>query len=127
MMKARADAKPGWVLVVDDHDDGRELLTEFLASRGLVVESCASAEEALERVAAKGAPGVVITDLTLGSMSGTELARRLRQGNDTAATPILAVTGHVHVDDPEQLFAQIFAKPVPLAELTEAVDRALAA
>ena len=126
-MKAPNDDKRGWVLVVDDHDDGRELLAELLSARGLVVESCASAEEALERVACKGAPGVVITDLTLGAMSGTELARRLRQGNDTAATPILAVTGHVHVDDPEQLFARVFAKPVPLSELTEAVDRALAA
>jgi CheY-like chemotaxis protein len=121
-------AKKGrWVLVVDDHDDGRELLAEFLSARGLVVESCASAEEALERVAAKGAPGVVITDLTLGAMSGTELARCLRHRNDTAATPILAVTGHVHVDDPEQLFAHVFAKPVALNELTDAVDRALAA
>jgi CheY-like chemotaxis protein len=116
-----------WVLLVDDHDDGRELLSELLSLRGLSVESCSSGEEALLRVDERGAPSVVITDLTLGHMSGTELARRLRERSATAKTPILAVTGHVEFDDPDGLFAGVFSKPIRLEALTAAVDRALRA
>ena len=36
-----------WVLLVDDHDDGRELLSESLSLGGLVVESFDSGEAAL--------------------------------------------------------------------------------
>jgi CheY-like chemotaxis protein len=123
-MQASSDR---WVLLVDDHDDGRELLSELLSLRGLSVESCASGEEALVRVAERGAPSVVITDLTLGHMSGTDLAKRLREKSATASTPILAVTGHVEFDDPERLFSAVFSKPVRLDALTAAVDEALLA
>jgi CheY-like chemotaxis protein len=114
-----------WVLLVDDHDDGRELLSEFLSLGGLSVDSCASGEAALERVAARGAPSIVITDVTLGHMSGLELARRLRNDQATASTPILAVTGHQEVDDPDRLFSEVLRKPVALETLTAAVRRAL--
>src|SRR5262245_60204753 len=114
-----------WVLLVDDHDDGRELLGEYLSHSGYDVEACASGEEALERVEQRGAPGVVITDLSLGLMSGDELARRLRQQETTASVPILAVTGYAGFDDPDQLFLAVLVKPVPLAELTAALERAI--
>jgi CheY-like chemotaxis protein len=116
-----------WVLLVDDHDDGRELLTELLSLRGHSVESCSSGEEALARVAVRGAPGLVITDLSLGRMSGTDLARKLREERPTASTPILAVTGHADFTDPDHLFLRVFAKPVSLDDLTAAVDELMAA
>jgi CheY-like chemotaxis protein len=116
-----------WVLLVDDHDDGRELLGEFLSMRGLAVDSCASGEAALERVAARGAPSLVITDVSLGQMSGIELARVLRMQAATASTPILAVTGHRELDDPDHLFSAVLQKPVALETLTAAVLNALAA
>jgi two-component system, chemotaxis family, chemotaxis protein CheY len=114
-----------WVLLVDDHDDGRELLGEFLTIRGMDVECRSSAEAALECIAKRGAPSVLITDLTLGHMSGSELARQLRAGKDTAGTPILAVTGHATFDDPEGLFAEVLVKPVALEVLSDAVLRLL--
>jgi CheY-like chemotaxis protein len=113
-----------WVLLVDDHDDGRELLGEFLSHSGYAVEACASGEEALERVEKLGVPGAVITDLSLGHMSGAELARRLREQETTASVPILVVTGHTGVADPDHLFSAILVKPVPLAVLTATLQRA---
>ncbi len=114
-----------WVLLVDDHDDGRELLGEFLSFNGYDVESCASGEEALELVDKHGRPGVVITDLTLGAMSGTELAHKLRHEEKTAAVPILAVTGHATFEDPEKLFTAVLVKPVVLPDLAAALKRAI--
>lgn len=116
----------GWVLLVDDHDDGREVLSEFLSFSGFDVEGCNSGEDALERIATKGLPGVVVTDLTLGEMSGVELAKKLRADAKTAKIPILAVTGRVDFDDPEKIFVDVLPKPVPLPRLVDAVKSALA-
>jgi CheY-like chemotaxis protein len=125
-LDAMQEAENRWVLLVDDHDDGREMLSEFLSFYGLTVEGCASAEEALCCVARRGAPMLVITDLSLQRMSGIDLARALRQLGLAASTPILAVTGHVAFEDPERLFTEVLLKPVPLEALTAAVGRALA-
>lgn len=114
-----------WVLLVDDHDDGRELLGEFLTFNGYNVEGCGSGEEALELVGKLGSPDAVITDLSLGVMSGSELARALRTQPATASVPILAVTGYATFDDPERLFDQVLVKPVVLPELTAALRRAI--
>ena len=115
-----------WVLLVDDHEDGRELLGEFLSFNGYDVEACGSGEEALELVDKHGTPpGAVITDLSLGAMSGTELAQKLRHQENTAEVPILAVTGHASFDDPEKLFTEVLVKPVVLPDLAAALKRAI--
>ncbi len=114
-----------WVLLVDDHDDGRELLGEFLQFNGYTVEGCGSGEEALELMDRLGAPGAVITDLSLGMMSGSELARTLRTQPSTASIPILAVTGYATFDDPDELFDEVLVKPVVLPDLTAALRRAI--
>jgi CheY-like chemotaxis protein len=113
------------VLLVDDHDDGRELLGEFLSYSGYAVEGVGSGEEALELVDRLGSPGIVITDLSLGMMSGAELARTLRQDPGTAAVPIFAVTGHATFDDPDGLFNAVLVKPVVLPDLAAALKRAI--
>lgn len=124
-LESRSHERP-WVLLVDDHDDGRELLGEFLSFSGYTVEACASGEAALETVARLGAPAVVVTDLSLGLMSGAELARRLRDEATTASVPILAVTGHANFDDPESLFEAVLVKPIALPDLTAELERAIA-
>lgn len=116
-----------WVLLVDDHDDGREVLAEFLSFSGFEVEGCGSGEDALLRIAERGAPGVVVTDLTLGAMSGVELAKKLRAEAGTAQIPLVAVTGHVNFVDADGLFADVLPKPVPLPRLVDTVKRALGA
>lgn len=64
------------VLFVEDNDTVRELIGEMLADEGLDVVACASAEAA-EIEFGRGDFAVVMTDVSLPSMPGTELARRL--------------------------------------------------
>jgi CheY-like chemotaxis protein len=116
-----------WVLLVDDHDDGREVLTEFLSVSGFEVEDCNSGEAALEKIEARGVPGVVVTDLTLGEMSGVELAKKLHANDKLKSVPVVAVTGHIGYDNKEGLFTEVLPKPVPLPRLVETVKRALGA
>lgn len=114
-----------WVLLVDDHDDSRDVLSEFLSFNGFEVEGCSSGEDALERIASRGVPGVVVTDLTLGEMSGVELAKKLRSDAKTKAIPVVAVTGHIGYEDTDGVFREILPKPVPLPKLVDTVKRAL--
>jgi len=111
-----------YVLLVDDHDDSRELLSEFLGISGFAIESRASGEEALDCVRSRGAPQVVVTDLSLGSMNGVDLAKKIREALAKPALPIVAVTGHASFDNSEGVFAQILVKPVSLDRLRDVLN-----
>ena len=114
-----------YVLLVDDHEDGRELLEEFLSLSGFTVASAGSGAEALALMGTRGEPAIVITDLSLGEMHGADLARRVRA--TSASIPVLAVTGHSGYEDTDNLFVAVLVKPVPLSTLIDNVKRALAA
>ena len=65
------------VLYVEDNPDVRELVAMLLEEEGLSVVTCATAELA-EVEFAQGAFDVLMTDVSLPSMQGTELVRRLQ-------------------------------------------------
>ncbi len=79
------------VLVVDDEEDIRNLLAYQLGREGYVVRTAATGEEAVE-LAPRIAPCLVLLDLMLPGMPGTEVCRRLRADVVTAATPIIMLT-----------------------------------
>jgi len=64
------------VLVVDDNDSIREILTALLSHRGYRCESAANGREAMEKVA-QGHFDVVITDVNMPEMDGITLTREL--------------------------------------------------
>lgn len=66
------------VLYVEDHPDVRELIVMLLEEEGLTVVACASAEAAEAQFAA-GRFDVLMTDVSLPTMRGTELATRLQR------------------------------------------------
>lgn len=67
------------VLYVEDNADVRELIGLLLEEEGLSVVTCASAEAA-EAAFAAGPFDVLMTDVSLPTMRGTELATRLQRG-----------------------------------------------
>ena len=82
--------RPGLqILVVDDDPSLRELLRTTFELVEERVEEAASAEEAIEAIA-RTRPDVVVLDVGLPGIDGTEICRRLRAADDW--TPILFVT-----------------------------------
>ena len=79
------------ILVVDDEPDIRELVRFSLAQEGFSVETVSTAEEALASVARR-APDLVVLDLMLPDMSGTEVCRKLRSQKATATLPVVMLT-----------------------------------
>ncbi|WP_070253742.1 response regulator [Janthinobacterium lividum] len=65
------------ILLVEDNDDAREMTTEMLNMLGHTVHGVSSAEEALPLLALPGLD-VLVTDISLPTMSGLELARHAR-------------------------------------------------
>ncbi len=81
------------MLVIDDDELSRELLTLLLEVEGYGVVSAASGSEALSRLKELDPqPEVVLTDLQMPGISGTELAMALR-GALPAGVPVIAMSG----------------------------------
>ncbi len=81
----------GPVLVVDDEEDIRSLLVAELARDGLAARGAATGLEALD-LARRIHPSLVLLDLMLPGLSGTEVCRRLRSDPATAAVPIIILS-----------------------------------
>ena len=83
--------RPARILVVDDTPQNVKLLGDLLAARGYAVQTAASGEQALERIAAE-APDLVLLDVMMPGLSGYEVCRRLREDPASALLPVVMVT-----------------------------------
>ncbi len=83
---------PRVALVVDDSMLIRHTVCRFLEERGFAVESATNGAEALELLA-KMSPNLIVTDLLMPKMSGTELITALKSDAKCAHIPIVIVAG----------------------------------
>ena len=79
------------VLVVDDEPDLLELVRVNLASSGYAVETAASGSDALAALR-RAPPDVMVLDLMLPDISGTELCARVRADQRLTGLPIIMLT-----------------------------------
>ena len=79
------------IAIVDDEQDMRQSISQWLALSGFETETFASAEEALKVVGADW-PGVVVSDVRMPGMDGMALLKRL-MGVDSGL-PVIMITGH---------------------------------
>ncbi|HYG99073.1 MAG TPA: response regulator [Terriglobales bacterium] len=79
-------------LVVDDSMLIRHSVCRFLEERGFVVEAATNGVEALE-ILQNVRPDLIITDLNMPKMTGSELITALNQRPDTASIPVVVVAG----------------------------------
>jgi two-component system cell cycle sensor histidine kinase/response regulator CckA len=114
------------LLLVDDEPSVRRSTSKLLASLGYAVETAGGGEEALELLA-HARFDLLLTDLAMPMMSGTDLAARIRQR--LPELPIVFMSGNL---DCEQLRSEIsegqavfMQKPVTLAALASCVRQVL--
>ncbi|HVF57432.1 MAG TPA: response regulator transcription factor [Pyrinomonadaceae bacterium] len=88
------------VLIVEDDPDIAEGLRYNLEREGLETRVALTGEQGLAAALdAKNPPSLVILDLMLPGMSGTELCRRLRREPSTRRTPIIMLTARASEAD----------------------------
>ena len=70
----------------------RHCVCRFLEQRGFLVTAASNGLEAIEKLC-NGHVDLVVTDMQMPHMGGTELIRELKKTPTTAAIPIIVVTG----------------------------------
>jgi two-component system cell cycle response regulator DivK len=94
-----AGAKP-YILVVDDSQDGREMLTEYLVFRGFDVVAVAGGDAALACVRDRH-PALILMDLQMPGLSGWDATRQLKAHPETRDIIVIALTAHAMTRDEE--------------------------
>jgi DNA-binding response OmpR family regulator len=108
------------VLVVDDTPHNVKLLADLLSVKSYAVDTAASGEEALAKIA-RAVPDIVLLDVMMPGLSGYDVCRQLRAADATALLPVVLVTSL----DPQQERVKgieagaddFLAKPIHQAEL----------
>jgi two-component system response regulator CpxR len=108
------------VLVVEDDNDVRNTLGEFLQDEGYEVETATNGKEALDQLG-KHKPGLVLLDLMMPIMSGWEFLEKRNESKELSQVPVLvlsAVPGKPYV--PGALAC--LKKPIDLQRLMDFVE-----
>ena len=79
------------IAIVDDEQDMRQSISQWLALSGFETETYASAEEALKAIGAEF-PGIVVTDIKMPGMDGMAFLKRLMSVD--SSLPVIMITGH---------------------------------
>ena len=116
------------ILVVDDDDEGRELIAAALRFAGANVSAVDSADSALEYVK-DHRPDLVLTDIAMPDMDGYALQRKLRLKSELADTKIVALTAFpaTALSAAEEEFDSYLRKPIDPHELTQRISEILRA
>ncbi|MDT5296884.1 MAG: two-component system, cell cycle response regulator DivK [Mycobacterium sp.] len=116
---------PRRILVVVDNPLNLKLVRDVLQFAGYDVIEAKSGEEGL-RVAQRDPPDLVLMDLQLPGIDGTETLRRLREGSLGWDVPVVAVTAFAMAEDRERAFLAGFdgyvEKPISVRELPGQVE-----
>jgi two-component system, cell cycle response regulator DivK len=112
------------VLIVDDNEKNLKLARDVLVAVGFRTLEAGSAGEAIA-LAEEHLPDVVLMDLHLPDMDGTQAARRLADETRTAAIPVVALSSLVFDRDDawlvENSFAGYLEKPIDVETFPEQV------
>lgn len=116
------------ILVVDDDDNGRELITAILRRSGASVTAVDSAPQALEELQ-KSKPDLILTDIAMPKMDGYALQRKIREQPEFAHVPIVALSAFPPsiVAAEENDFDSYLRKPIDPYDLVDQLHQLLSA
>lgn len=118
------------ILLVEDNDLNREMLSRRLSRRGYEVLLAVDGHEGVELARARR-PDIILMDMSLPVKDGWTAARELKGDDDTRRIPILALTAHAMSGDREQALEagcdDYDTKPIELDRLLDKVEALLAA
>jgi signal transduction histidine kinase len=121
------DATPSTVLLIEDNEDGREMMATMLDAYGYAVQQAADGLQGLQLALAQP-PDVALIDIGLPGIDGYEVARRLRANDATRHLKLIALTGYGLEDDQRRVLEAGFdlhlVKPVDIQLLIDSIGSA---
>jgi signal transduction histidine kinase/DNA-binding response OmpR family regulator/HAMP domain-containing protein len=123
-------ARSGRILVAEDHETNRIVITRQLASLGYEVDVAGDGRTALDKLDGSPSYDLILTDCYMPEMDGYELAQAVRERErllGLSRMPIIALTAATLRGEAERCFAagmdDYLSKPVKLAQLDETLRR----
>jgi CheY-like chemotaxis protein len=117
------------ILIVEDNEMNRDMLSRRLARRGYEVVVAVDGAEGIARAKSER-PALILMDMSLPVIDGWEATRQLKADPDTATIPIIALTAHAMSSDRDKALEAgcngYETKPVELPRLLEAMQKLLA-
>jgi CheY-like chemotaxis protein len=118
----------GNILLVEDHEDNRNIYRTILEHYGFRVTLASDGMEGV-RLAREGKPDLILLDIDIPLLDGLEVARTLKAAGDTARIPIVALTAYSQPEDRERAeqagFDGYLTKPVSPRSVAAEVQRFL--
>ena len=116
------------ILLVEDNEMNRDMLSRRLVRRGYEVVIAVDGEQGVA-MARSEAPALILMDMSLPGLDGWEATRQIKAAPETRAIPVIALTAHAMSGDREKAVAagcdDFDTKPVDLARLLEKIEAQL--
>ena len=116
------------ILLVEDNEMNRDMLSRRLARRGYDVLFALDGAQAVE-MARTEHPDLILMDMSLPVLDGWEATRRIKGDAGTRSIPVVALTAHAMLGDAEQASAvgcdEFETKPIEFERLLEKMARLL--
>jgi two-component system chemotaxis response regulator CheY len=112
-------------LLVEDDFDVREALVETLRDRGYLVESASDGEQAMQLLRAGARPGLILLDLMMPRMSGSEFrfAQLLDPALASLPVVLLSADGRMEEKAVALKVEGAIRKPIDLDQLFSIIER----
>jgi CheY-like chemotaxis protein len=118
------------ILLVEDNELNRDMLSRRLARRGYAVLAAHDGEEA-QQMASAHVPDLILMDIGLPEMDGWQATRLLKKNPKTSAIPIIALTAHALITDREKAREvgcdDYDTKPIDFVRLSDKIEALLVA
>jgi len=114
------------ILLVEDYDDIREMMTIQLQKRGFAVVLARNGLEAVLQ-AAQSAPSLILMDINMPELDGIEATVKIRAANPRERIPVIALTAYALPGDEARAKAagcdDFHPKPVEFDKLFDQISR----
>jgi len=116
------------ILLVEDNEMNRDMLSRRLQRRGYEVLTAVDGETGLALIRSD-VPALVLMDMSLPGVDGWEVTRQLKADPATRAIPVIALTAHAMAGDREKALAagcdDFDIKPIDLDRLLGKIEALL--
>ena len=113
------------ILIVEDNEMNRDMLSRRLIKKGFEIIIAVDGEEGVKKTLSEK-PDLILMDMSLPVMDGWEATKKLKSNSDTSKIPIIALTAHAMAQDKDKALAagcdEYDTKPIDLNRLLSKIS-----
>ncbi len=108
------------ILIIDDHEDSREMLSTVLELNGFSAAHASDGEEALAALAGGLRPSIIVLDWRMPGMDGATFLAELQRTKAYTSIPVVVVSAHAALQTSRPA-THVLVKPIDPDELIDLI------